>query len=155
MCISANKQGLSMLFTSKNHLFRVLNAGRSPFLIIFKYRHVTIILKKKLEECNMVNVELWNTFTLDIIQANGKIATSAIDHIYLSKELEPEVTSKKLDCSFSDHLLIIAILNKSTKRKCQPRTIPKRCLNFYFVNVCIPMWISFQICLLSPLIFTE
>jgi hypothetical protein len=76
----------------------------------------------------MVNVDLGHTFTSDIVQANGNIVTSSIDHIYLSKELVPNVKCRKMDCSSSDHLPILATLEKITKRKCQPRRITKRFL---------------------------
>jgi hypothetical protein len=36
-----------------------------------------------------------------------------------------------MDCSSSDHLPILATLEKITKRKGQPRTVTKRCLKFF------------------------
>ena len=38
-------------------------------------------IKNKLEECGMINLDVGITFTSDIVQKNGKIATSALDHI--------------------------------------------------------------------------
>ena len=39
-------------------------------------------------ECGLHPRDMGLTFKSDIIQANGNIATSAIDHIYVSDELE-------------------------------------------------------------------
>ena len=41
------------------------------------------LLKNKIEECGMINLELGETFTSDIVQKNSNIATSALDHIYI------------------------------------------------------------------------
>ena len=48
---------------------------------IKKKNNVADSLKNKIEECGLINLEL-GTFTSDIVQPNGNIATTAIDHIY-------------------------------------------------------------------------
>ena len=48
-----------------------------------KTNKVAELLMNKVEECGMTNMELGVTFTSDIVQMNGNIAISAIDHIYM------------------------------------------------------------------------
>ena len=70
------------------------------------------IVKK--QSWGMWNLELGDTLTADIVQKNGNIATSAIDHhIYVSTKSKDEVLLKKLDNSSTDHLPIILLLFKN------------------------------------------
>ena len=83
------------------------------------------LLKKNLEENGLKVRDIGNTFTSDIIQKNGNIASSAIDHIYVSKELEENTFTCKLNSGSSDHVPIVAIIdNGKTVRKM--KTLTKR-----------------------------
>ena len=53
----------------------------------FAYKKLAVSLKNTLLECGLHQRDMGLTFTSDIIQANGNIASSAIDHIYLSEEI--------------------------------------------------------------------
>ena len=53
-----------------------------------KNKRVTELLVNKLEECGLINLDLGNMFTSDIIQRNGKRASSDIDHIYKCKDFK-------------------------------------------------------------------
>ena len=66
------------------------------------------------------------TFKSDIIQANGNIATSAIDHIYVSDELEAKTKTITLKSSATDHLPIMAQINKQKLRTLESRTKTER-----------------------------
>ena len=61
-----------------------------------KKNNVAECLKNKIEECGLVNLDLGETFTSDIVQKNGKISTSAIDHINISPQLITEARFKKV-----------------------------------------------------------
>ena len=52
------------------------------------HKNTAELLKSNLEQNGLTPRKLGHTFTSDIIQKNGNIATSAIDHIYVSKDLE-------------------------------------------------------------------
>ena len=54
----------------------------------FLHKNTAELLKSNLEQNGLAPRKLGHTFTSDIIQKNGNIATSAIDHIYVSKDLE-------------------------------------------------------------------
>ena len=66
------------------------------------------------------------TFLSDIVQKNGNIASSAIDHIYVSTVLEESTTTMKLNTGSSDHVPIIAVIS-NTKNISKMKTITKRC----------------------------
>ena len=62
------------------------------------------------------------TFQSDIIQANGNIASSALDHIYVSNELESKTKTITLKNSSTDHLPIMAKINKQKLRTPKMKT---------------------------------
>ena len=53
----------------------------------FANKNVAAILKNMLEQEGLVNLDVGNTYQSDHVQANGKIAISALDHVYCSKNL--------------------------------------------------------------------
>ena len=59
-----------------------------------------------LESCDLVNKDIRVTFTADHVNKNGVTSESAIDHVYVSKEINKNVEVKKLLNSASDHFLI-------------------------------------------------
>ena len=96
-----------------------------------KKNNVAEILMNKVEECGMVNLELGVTFTSDIVQKSGKIATSALDHIYISSVLKSEVRFKKITNSSTDHVPIKASLTNPKKLLQKMKTITKRSTKFF------------------------
>ena len=52
----------------------------------FKYKKVAELLKSALESNGLTVRQIVKTFTADIVQKNGNIASSAIDHIYVSEK---------------------------------------------------------------------
>ena len=71
------------------------------------------------------------TFQSDIIQANGNIASSALDHIYVSNELESKTKTITLKNSSTDHLPIMAKINKQKLRTPKMKTITRRSTKNY------------------------
>ena len=64
------------------------------------------------------------TYMADNKNKNGEVTESALDHIYIRKEMEPRMTVRKLEKSATDHLPIIAELRirveqQRTKTKIQ------------------------------------
>ena len=62
----------------------------------FKYKAVVEILKVSLEQNGLHPRNLGVTFTSDIVKKKGNIATSALDHIYISSLLEDVTITSKL-----------------------------------------------------------
>ena len=96
-----------------------------------KTNKVAELLKNKIEECGMINLEIGETFTSDIVQKNGAIASSALDHIYISSRMETEIRFQKLDNSSTDHLPIKATLTNQIKTTAKMKTITKRSTKFF------------------------
>ena len=66
----------------------------------FLYKNISSILIETLDQCGLNERKLGTTFTADGLSKAGSVVTSAIDHIYVSDDLE-----KKKICG------IIAYLN--------------------------------------------
>ena len=96
-----------------------------------KNKRVTELLMNKLEECGLISLDIGDTFTSDIIQKNGKRATSDIDHIYVSKKISERTEFKTLDNSSTDHLPIMATLTVFKQTVQKMKTITKRSTKFY------------------------
>ena len=83
------------------------------------------LLKSSLELNGLKLRNIGKTFTSDIVQANGNIASSAIDHIYVAQDLEERTTTRKINTGSSDHVPIVAVIdNGKIERKM--KTITKR-----------------------------
>ena len=82
----------------------------------FKDKTVAEILKSSLEENGLICKFLGDTFTSDIIQNNGRIATSTIDHVYLTESMLDTTKVGTLDASSSDHLPIFAMVAHNQKK---------------------------------------
>ena len=52
--------------------------------------------------CGMINIDLGFTYMADRVREDGTIIESAIDHIYVSGELEERIHTKKLEMSSTD-----------------------------------------------------
>ena len=94
----------------------------------YKHKKVADTIKNKLEECGMSCRDLGYTFKSDIVQKSGNIATSALDHIYISKALENYCDTKSLLNGATDHLPILASIRVPKKSKTRQKVILKRSL---------------------------
>ena len=83
------------------------------------------------QKVSQSEIKICITFTSDIVQKNGNIATSAIDHIYISEELKNEVRFKKIQNRATDHLPIMATLVKQSKINPKMKSITKRSTKFF------------------------
>ena len=89
---------------------------------------VAEVLKNSLVENGLICKPLGDTFTSDILQKNGNVATSALDHIYLSESLVEITAMEKMDASSSDHVPIFASINHHHKKAPKMKTITKPCI---------------------------
>ena len=62
------------------------------------------MLKQEGLEC----LDIGLTYQADHVQQNGNIASSALDHIYCSKDLVQAIKFKKLSNSATDHLPVVS-----------------------------------------------
>ena len=97
----------------------------------FLNKKLATSLKNTLLECGLHPRDMGLTFKSDIIQANGNIATSAIDHIYVSDELEAKTKTITLKSSATDHLPIMAQINKQKLRTPKMKLITRRSTKNY------------------------
>ena len=81
-----------------------------------------------LESCDLVNKDIGVTFTADHVNKNGATSESAIDHVYVSKEINKNVEVKKLLNSASDHFPVILSYDVKRVKICYKRSITKRSL---------------------------
>ena len=93
----------------------------------FKDKTVAEIWKSSLEENGLTCRYLGDTFTSDIIQKNGKIASSALDHVYITDTLEACTLTGKLNGSSSDHVPIFAVIEHLQKKAPKMKTVTRRC----------------------------
>ena len=93
-------------------------------------------MKNTLEQEGLVNLDVGNTYQSDHVQSNGKIAISAIDHVYCSKNLAINIDVLKLANSSTDHVPVVAKLNTKPKgKKLFTREIRERSMkNFSMEN---------------------
>ena len=54
----------------------------------YKHHRVVMELRSGLEQNGMKNIDIGNTYLADNTTQNGKIAESALDHIYMSSGME-------------------------------------------------------------------
>ena len=76
----------------------------------------------------MINIDLGFTYMADRVREDGTIIESAIDHIYVSGELEERIYTKKLEESSTDHLPIMVGVKTREKRKAEQKFVRKRCM---------------------------
>ena len=79
-----------------------------------------------LEACGLKHMKLGCTFLADNTAQRGRTVESELDHIYITKEKENNITVKKGETSATDHLPIMAELEVKRERKEKARTIYKR-----------------------------
>ena len=86
-----------------------------------------------LDQCGLTQKNVGETYMANNTQANGQVATSAIDHIYCSAVFEDSVCSKKLKISSTDHVPVIArvVLINPTKKEQITRKITKRSFKLF------------------------
>ena len=53
-------------------------------LILFLHKKVANNLKNTLEQCGLIIKDVGTTYYADHAQANGNIAESSIDHVYIT-----------------------------------------------------------------------
>ena len=92
----------------------------------FIYKNVANMLINTLEQCGLRERELGTTYTADGLNKNGDVVTSAIDHIYVSADLESKTKTSKLINSSSDHLPIVARIERKKTNTKKYKTITKR-----------------------------
>ena len=95
----------------------------------FLHKRVADELRETLTQCGMSVSQLGTTYTADRLSVDGSEITSAIDHIYVSMALEPDIKTLKLPNSATDHLPILASLTLGLKEPgsgSSQRTITKR-----------------------------
>ena len=93
----------------------------------FIHKNTAEFLISSLEQNGLTPRKLGHTFTSDIIQKSGNIATSAIDHIYVSKDLEESTITSKLNGGSSDHVPIVATISRRFRNDKKMKTITNKC----------------------------
>ena len=83
-------------------------------------------LRSAVVQNGMVNMKLGNTFMADNCTNKENVTESAIDHIYLTKEMEDRTKVSKLMKSATDHLPIIAEITRKEYLKKGPKVVWKR-----------------------------
>ena len=93
-----------------------------------QYRHhkVATELKNGLEQNGMMSIYMGNTYLADNMTQKGNIAESALDHIYITKEMKERVKGHKLETSATDHLPIIAEIRRPGGNQEKNKVILKR-----------------------------
>ena len=84
-----------------------------------------------LEACGLKHMELGCTFLADNTAQSGRTVESELDHIYITKEKENNITVKKGKTSATDHLPIMAELEVKREGKEKARTIYKRSMKTF------------------------
>jgi hypothetical protein len=108
-----------------------------------KYKHHKIAteIKNTLTQCGMKNMDIGITYMADNKNKNGEVTESALDHIYIRKEMEPRMTVRKLEKSATDHLPIIAELRiKVEQQRTKTKKITKRSMKNFTKerwNICL------------------
>ena len=80
-------------------------------------KNVAEILKNMLEQEGLECLDIGLTYQADHVQQNGNIASSALDHIYCSKDLVQTIKFKKLSNSATDHLPVVAKVEMEQPKK--------------------------------------
>ena len=94
----------------------------------YKNHKVATELRNAVVQNGMINMKLGNTFMADNCTNRENVTESAIDHIYITKEMEDRTKVSKLLKSATDHLPIVAeIARKECLRK-GPKVVWKRSL---------------------------
>ena len=92
----------------------------------FDKKNISQPLIQCLEQNGLKIRDIGTTYQSDHIQSNGKIAHTALDHVYTSENLEDRVEVKKLLNSATDHLPVIAECRFETSKVSHKRTVTKR-----------------------------
>ena len=94
----------------------------------FLYPRVAEILIESLNQNGLTVLKLGNTYQANHALANGHVAESAIDHIYISPTLNEDVEYRKLPNNSTDHVPILCNINCIQNKKIFTRIIYKRSL---------------------------
>ena len=78
----------------------------------YKHHRVAAELKSGMKQNGVLIVYLGNTYLADNITQSGNIEESALDHIYITRELEERVKVFNFEFSATDHLPIIAEITR-------------------------------------------
>ena len=99
----------------------------------YPHKLIANCLMDTLEQCGLTQKDVGETYLANHTQANGKVASSAIDHIYCSKAMENSVCSNKLKISSTDHVPVTAkvALISHTKKEQYTRNITKRSFKLF------------------------
>jgi hypothetical protein len=88
-------------------------------------------LKACLDRNGFSYKNIGNTYFADHAQSNGKIAESALDHVYSNGQ---EVKTVTIPNSSSDHRPVITKINLNITKSCYKRKITKRSFKNYTIN---------------------
>ena len=83
-------------------------------------------LRSGLKQNGMKNIDIGNTYLADNTTQNGKIAESALDHIYMSSGMEEKTRGYKLENSATDHLPIVAEVTRMEGKNMRNKVVVKR-----------------------------
>ena len=94
-----------------------------------------IPIQETLVSCGLINQEIGVTFTADHTLKDGSIAESAIDHVYVSSSIVPNVNTRKIINYASDHFPVIISYETKISKPVYTKKIIKRSLkNFSVTN---------------------
>ena len=96
----------------------------------YTHNKVAKEMQNALASNGMVNMDVGNTFLADRLRLDGTKIESALDHVYIQKEMEADIKVTKGESSATDHLPIMAEISQvgktKDKRKVEPKSIVKR-----------------------------
>ena len=93
---------------------------------LFAHKEMVFRLTDTLEQNGMEVLEIGNTYQADHAQSNGKIAESALDHIYMRLNDENQHNIRKLKNSSTDHVPIVITVSKQISNESHFKSITKR-----------------------------
>ena len=96
-------------------------------------------------------MKLGNTFMADNCTNRKNVTESAINHIYITKEMEDRKKVSKLMKSATDHLPIIAEIARKDCLKKGPKVVWKRRMKliysyYYYLALALAMALAITIC---------
>ena len=91
-------------------------------------------LKGILAMSGMRMIDLGMTYLADRLTPNGVLIESALDHIYISEELEEEATVTKSEESSTDHVPILTVIKDKNVARRKDKTIYKRSMKDFTTN---------------------
>ena len=84
---------------------------------------MAILLKAALDRNGLSYKNIGNTYHADHAQVNGKVAESALDHVYSNME---DIITKIIPNNSSDHNPVVTYINLQEKKICYVKKLTKR-----------------------------